>query len=156
MRITILCRQLEAKNEIPPAGRADLRDQLAQQRHPSIQVSTEPICAPIAVGREKLMKQVPVAGGNFDTVETGALETKGGGGECFDHTLDRIGGKRMGHGPCQVIRQGAWRESAVDPRARVIAAATLLKLGQDAAVRRRTAAAKRSRSPSPSSLWALR
>ena len=104
-RDPVVAGKLEADDEAAATGGADGGDQLGDDARAARQIAAVAVAAPVGARRQKLVEQVPVAGGDFDAAEAAALQPRRRVGHLLDHAGDLVDAELARHAPAQVVGQ---------------------------------------------------
>ena len=127
-------RKFETDDEITAAERAQRDYKLGDQARASFEIAAVLVVAVVRPWRKKLMKQVAVAGRDFDSAPAAALQTMRRLSEIIDQPADLAGRERVRNRPAQIIGQRACADGVGIASRRVPPPARVLHLREKPAV----------------------
>ena len=104
-RQSVIARQFQCNDETSTTGGTNSLNGVIEKTQASVEIAAISVFAEVTPWREELMEQVTMAGRQFNTRETAALEARCGLREVFHHALQLVSTQHMRHGPGKVIRQ---------------------------------------------------
>ena len=77
-RHPVIARQLQPHDEVRPARRTQRHHQVGDNARATFPIAAKFVVSPVGPGREKLVEQVPVPGGDFDAGKAARLQVQCG------------------------------------------------------------------------------
>ena len=93
-RHAIVTWEFNAEDKIASAGRAYRGDHFGDEACAACHIAAVFVFTCVGPGRQKLVKQMTVPGGNFHAAEAATLQPRGGLREVVVHAMDFIDGQR--------------------------------------------------------------